>query len=44
VPAGGQQQQQQQQGGGSALFSLVTYPLAVGLGFGLLAGAMRLFF
>ncbi len=29
---------------GAALFNLVTYPLAVGLGFGLIAGLLRLVF
>ena len=31
-------------GRGSAVFNLVTYPLAIGLGFGLFAGVMRMLF
>jgi len=39
-----QQQQQLPQSRRSAMFNLVTYPLAIGLGFGLFSGLLRLIF
>lgn len=39
-----QQQQFAPAGGRSGMFNLVTYPLAVGLGFGVIAGVLRLLF